>query len=108
MQPKTSGSKNMFLRKELLQNTKVEAIGYEKTISYNWNNAILDSSGIKWLFSTKVIIRSIKNQTTNQPSTESLQTILVKAETIGSMYYELTIITNMSVGGTQTTTIKVW
>jgi outer membrane lipoprotein-sorting protein len=49
-----------------------------------------------------------KNQTTNQPSTESIQTILAKAETIGSMYYEVATSTNMPGVGTYTVTTKIW
>ena len=42
------------------------------------------------------------------PATESLQTILTKAETIESMYYEIAASINMSQFGIQTATIKIW
>ena len=42
------------------------------------------------------------------PVTESIQTILAKAESIESMYYEITASINMSEYGTQTATIKMW
>jgi hypothetical protein len=42
------------------------------------------------------------------PAPESLQTILAKAETIQSMYYEIAASINMSQYGTQTATIKIW
>jgi len=42
------------------------------------------------------------------PATESIQTILTKAETIESMYYEITASINMSQFGSQTATVKIW
>lgn len=51
------------------------------------------------------------NQTDNDntnPSTETIQTILGKAETIQSMYYEIIGSTNMTGIGEQTTMIKIW
>jgi hypothetical protein len=47
------------------------------------------------------------NSTTNTSINATLQTILAKAQTIGSMYYELTM-TSSVLGETQTTTTKVW
>lgn len=49
-----------------------------------------------------------KNQTNPPPSTETIQTILAKAETITSMYYEIASTTSMSGAGMQNTTIKIW
>jgi len=48
-----------------------------------------------------------KDQTT-PPATDSIQTILAKAETIESMYYEIAASINMSGFGTQTALIKIW
>lgn len=48
-----------------------------------------------------------KDQTTSS-ATESIETILAKAETIGSMYYEIAASINMSKYGAQTATIKIW
>jgi outer membrane lipoprotein-sorting protein len=45
---------------------------------------------------------------TPPPATESIQTILAKAETIESMYYEIAASITMSQYGTQTATIKIW
>lgn len=42
------------------------------------------------------------------PATESLQTILSKAETIESMYYEIDASIDMSEFGTQTAMIEIW
>jgi outer membrane lipoprotein-sorting protein len=49
----------------------------------------------------------IKTQTV-PPAPESIQTILAKAETIDSMYYEIVANINMSQFGSQTATIKIW
>ncbi|MCX6664157.1 MAG: hypothetical protein NTZ75_07910 [Euryarchaeota archaeon] len=49
-----------------------------------------------------------QQQGSDQTSTESLQTILAKAETIGSVYYELATSTMMSGASVQTTTMKIW
>jgi outer membrane lipoprotein-sorting protein len=49
-----------------------------------------------------------QQQGSDQTSTESLQTILAKAETIGSVYYELATSTAMSGAPVQTTTMKIW
>jgi outer membrane lipoprotein-sorting protein len=49
-----------------------------------------------------------QQQGSDQTSTESLQTILAKAETIGSVYYELATSTTMSGAPVQTTTMKIW
>jgi hypothetical protein len=48
------------------------------------------------------------NIETTPPVTESLQTILTKSETIGSMYYEIAASITMPKYGTQTATIKIW
>jgi len=45
---------------------------------------------------------------TNPPATETIQTILLKTETIESMYYEIDSSIYMSEFGTQTATIKIW
>ena len=54
----------------------------------------------------------VSNQETksqvNPPETESIQTILTKAETIDSMYYEIAADIYMPQFGTQTATIKIW
>jgi len=42
------------------------------------------------------------------PTAESLQGILLKAETIDSLYYEITMTMTMPQYGTQTVTMKVW
>ena len=42
------------------------------------------------------------------PTTESVQTILTKAETIESLYYEIAATIMMPNYGTQTATIKIW
>lgn len=41
-------------------------------------------------------------------TTESIETILSKAETIKSLYYEIVSLINNSKSGTQTNTIKIW
>jgi PBP1b-binding outer membrane lipoprotein LpoB len=51
---------------------------------------------------------SDESDQTTPPTTESIHTILTKAETIESMYYEITASINMSSLGPQTTTIKIW
>lgn len=48
------------------------------------------------------------NNQNNSSSTESIQTILAKAETIQSMYYEITVTTEMSGVESQLTVIKIW
>ena len=48
------------------------------------------------------------NEQTITPTTESIQTLLTKAETIKSMYYQITATITMSQYGTQTATIKIW
>jgi outer membrane lipoprotein-sorting protein len=42
------------------------------------------------------------------PTTESLESILAKTDTIESMYYEIAASINMSEYGTQTATIQIW
>ena len=42
------------------------------------------------------------------PTTESIQTIMEKSETIDSIYYEITGFINSSEFGSQTATIKIW
>jgi hypothetical protein len=48
------------------------------------------------------------NIETTPPTAESLQTILEKAETIESMYYEITVSIRMPQVGTQVATMKIW
>ena len=48
------------------------------------------------------------NEQTITPTTESIQALLTKAETINSMYYQITATITMSQYGTQTATIKIW
>jgi len=48
------------------------------------------------------------NEQTITPTTESIQTLLTKAETIKSMYYQIAATITMSQYGTQTATIKIW
>jgi outer membrane lipoprotein-sorting protein len=45
---------------------------------------------------------------TPPPATESIQTILAKADRIESMYYEIAASINMSECGTQTALIQIW
>lgn len=46
--------------------------------------------------------------TSTSPEPESLETILSKADAIGSMYYEIYVTITMPQYGTQTATMKVW
>ncbi len=48
------------------------------------------------------------NEQTITPTTESIQALLTKAETINSMYYQIAATITMSQYGTQTATIKIW
>jgi len=48
------------------------------------------------------------NEQTITSTTESIQTLLTKAETIKSMYYQIAATITMSQYGTQTATIKIW
>ena len=48
------------------------------------------------------------NEQTITPTIESIQTLLTKAETIKSMYYQIDATITMSQYATQTATIKIW
>lgn len=48
------------------------------------------------------------NVRTTSPTTESLETILAKTDSIESMYFEIDALINISEFGTQAATIKIW
>ncbi len=97
----------MFLKNKMLQNNQMEAKVMKKQLLIIGITLLLIILGLSGCTQENSSSDQSKNQTT-PPSTESLQTILAKAETIGSMYYEVTTSTSMTGAGTQTATIKIW
>ena len=95
----------MFLKKKIV--ILYEEMGMNKQKILIGIILILVSVGLSGCSEQDQAINQSQEQS-NPPGTESLFTILEKAQNIESLYYEITATINMSVIGTQTAIIKIW
>jgi outer membrane lipoprotein-sorting protein len=91
----------IFLKNQLLSPCNFEECNMEK-------QKMLFGIIATLICSLLMISGCTQQQGSNQTSTESLQTILEKAETIESVYYELDSFTTITDAPGQNSTIKIW